>query len=121
MNKKDLLFGAIALSVIGLFVFLSINRTPVPALVARPEHTGVSKPSPDDQDDILKHNKACLVCHALDSEIAPMPQNHPKKGKLDDQRTPCTECHKLPASDITQLIPTKKREGYLLWLNQQQR
>jgi hypothetical protein len=112
MNKKDLLFAAIALSVIGLFIFLSQLKDPPKSLASRAEHAGLSKPSPDNQDDILKHNQECLACHAVDSPTVPMPQTHPKKGKLD-QRTPCTECHKLPAQQTASF----NTQGVFIWPN----
>jgi hypothetical protein len=110
MKKKDLIFVAIAVSVIGLFIFLSlIGRKPKP-LAVRAEHAGVSRETSSDD---------CLACHAPDSTVAPMPPRHPKKGRPPDKTTPCYACHKYPESAVAILMT--KREGEFLWLNRQER
>jgi hypothetical protein len=120
MNKKDLIFAAIALSVIGLFIFLSINRRHPPDFTSIPEHAGIAKLSSDNVDDIIKYNESCLVCHATDSQIAPMKKTHPKKGR-EDQRTPCTLCHETPRQQAASLHSIIKGKGVFSWPNQQQR
>lgn len=120
MNKKDLLFAAIALSVIGLFIFLSINRRHPPDLTTRPEHAGVTRPSSDNRDDILKHNESCLVCHSTSSQIAPMLESHPKKGR-QDQTTPCAVCHELPRQQTALLHSIINSKGVFSWSNRQQK
>jgi hypothetical protein len=115
MKKKDLMFIAMALGVIGLFVFLSlISRKPKP-LTARAEHAHVTKETP---------RETCLECHAPDSPIAPMPARHPKKGKPPDKTTPCYACHKYPADPVQAFILPNTlsiRGDNVLWLNQQLR
>jgi hypothetical protein len=53
--------------------------------------------------------------------VAPMPANHPKKGKPPDQTTPCHACHKLPDMAAEIFRPINAREELSLWLNQQQK
>jgi len=72
MNKKDLLFAAIALSVIGLFVILSVSARHPKPMADRPEHAGVTRDT---------KRETCWGCHAPDSTVAPMPAHHPKKGR----------------------------------------
>jgi hypothetical protein len=113
MKKKDLMFIAMALGVIGLFVFLSlIGRKPKP-LSPRPEHASVTKDTP---------RETCLECHAPGSPVAPMPDRHPKKGRPPDKTTPCYACHKYPTGAVAAVFkPSMLRiKGDLfLWLNQQ--
>lgn len=119
MNKKDLIFAAIVVFVIGLFVFLSvIGKKPAP-MAARTEHTGMSKETP---------RATCLECHAPDSQIAPMPPTHPLKGKPDEKKgqpenkkTPCTECHKPPPVSPQAFKQNTNREDLFSWLEQQKR
>ncbi len=112
MNKKDLIFLAIAIAVVGLFIFLSlIGRKPKP-LGPHPEHAGLSQKTP---------RETCLECHAPDSTVAPMPPRHPKKGKPPDKTTPCYACHKMPEDAVAIAELSKIREGRLKWLNQQLR
>jgi hypothetical protein len=114
MKKKDLIFTAVIIGVIGLFIFLSvIGKKPTPMTV-RPEHTGLTRQTP---------NQDCLACHALTSAVAPMPENHPKKGRAEDQRTPCTECHKLPDQSGPGMaaFSSKKTEANSLWQNRHRR
>jgi hypothetical protein len=87
MNRKDLIFAAIALCVIGLFVFLSVSGRHGKDIVDRPEHAGLTRETP---------HETCWQCHAPDSTVAPMPVRHPKKGRPPDQKTPCYLCHKFP-------------------------
>jgi hypothetical protein len=117
MNRKDLIFLGIAVSVVALFVVLSvIGRKPKPIGV-RPEHAGMSR-------DTARED--CLACHAPDSQIAPMPARHPKKGKPPDKTTPCIACHKLPESTAAAFIfhltsnhPVKSGEVRFPWQSQQ--
>jgi hypothetical protein len=109
MTKKDLIFAAIAISVIGVFIFLSlIGRKPTP-VTARAEHAGITRDTP---------RETCWGCHTPES---PVWLRHPKKGKPPDQTTPCSACHKFPDSPAVALIDSAKTsEGVLLWLNRQQ-
>jgi len=94
MKRKDLIFIAIIAIVVGIFIFLSaIGRKP-PALTGRPEHSGFTDKTP---------NEACLVCHAPDSTVAPMPVHHPKKGRPPD-KMPCSVCHKTPKAAAAALL-----------------
>src|SRR5215813_2589188 len=115
MNKKDLLFAAMALSVIGLFVVLSVfSRHPKP-MTDRPEHAGVSRDTT---------RESCWVCHAPDSGVAPMPAHHPKKGRPPDQTTPCYACHKYPPSSTNAFLMPRAAEqkgDTQQWLSQLQR
>src|SRR5215475_5738136 len=113
MKKKDLMFIAMALGVIGLFVFLSlISRKPKP-LTARAEHASITKETP---------RETCLECHAPTSTVAPMPERHPKKGRPPDKTTPCYACHKYPtepaAAALLSMLPSINGDIFL-WLNQQ--
>jgi hypothetical protein len=118
MNRKDLIFLGIAVSVVALFIVLSIiGRKPKPMSV-RPEHAGLSR-------DTARED--CWVCHAPDSRVAPMPARHPKKGKPPDRTTPCYACHKLPEPATAALIlhqpgdhPAKSEEERFKWQSQQQ-
>ncbi|HVF89712.1 MAG TPA: hypothetical protein VNH22_06570 [Blastocatellia bacterium] len=119
MKKKDLYFLAMAAAVIGLFVFLSMIGRKAAPMTARAEHSGLTKETP---------RETCWTCHALDSQIAPMPARHPKKGKPPDQTTPCSACHKYPDAgappaffnSVTSVSP-KYRKGVFVWLSQQQK
>jgi hypothetical protein len=118
MNRKDLIFLAIAVSVLALFIVLSnIGRKPKPMSV-RPEHAGMSRDTPRED---------CLACHAPDSQVAPMPARHPKKGKPPDKTTPCYACHNLPGPSTTAFVfhlignyRAKSREVRFTWPSQQQ-
>ncbi|HXG94926.1 MAG TPA: hypothetical protein VNN73_21480 [Blastocatellia bacterium] len=107
MNKKDLIFISIAVGVIGLFIFLSlIGKKPKP-LNATDYHATVTAQTTRDE---------CLACHAPEA-AAPMPANHPQKGRWDDRKgTNCLVCHKPPARAAFILLPAY-REGKSLWLN----
>jgi hypothetical protein len=109
MNKKDLLFAALALSVIGLFIFLSINRTPIPALTVRPEHAGVNSETA---------RETCWSCHTAED---PKWVKHPKKGKPPDQTTPCAACHEMPEQQSAFFNSTVIKKGDFLWPSRQQR
>ncbi|HYP26412.1 MAG TPA: hypothetical protein VE262_06830 [Blastocatellia bacterium] len=119
MKKKDLYFLAMAAAVIGLFVFLSmIGRKPKP-MTARPEHASMTKETP---------RETCWACHAPDSQVAPMPLRHPKKGKPPDQTTPCAVCHKYPDAGAptaffnpSTSVSPEHRKGIFVWLSQQQK
>jgi hypothetical protein len=107
MKSKDLIFIAIIAGVVGIFVFLSaIGRKP-PALTARPEHAGLTDKTP---------RETCLVCHAPDSTVAPMPVHHPKKGRPPD-KMPCSVCHKMPHA-APALYISSPSEVERRWLSQ---
>ena len=106
MNRKDIIFAAIALVVIGLFVFLSLVGRKAKPVTARTEHAGITRETP---------RETCWGCHAPDSTIAPMPARHPKKGKPPDTTTPCYACHKMSDTTATMIYLTKSREGALVW------
>jgi hypothetical protein len=115
MKKKDLYFLAMAAAVIGLFVFLSMIGRKAAPMTARPEHAGMSTETP---------RETCWTCHAPDSQVAPMPIRHPKKGKPPDQTTPCAVCHKYrvaPPAFFNSLesVSPKYREGVFVWPSQQ--
>jgi hypothetical protein len=88
MKKKDLIFIAIIVGVVGIFIFLSaIGRKP-PLFTDRQEHAGLNAKTQRD---------TCLVCHAPDATVAPMTARHPKKGKPNDRdpdKWVCFKCHK---------------------------
>jgi hypothetical protein len=109
MNKKDILFAAIALSVIGLFIFLSINRRHPPAMTARPEHAGVTSETP---------RETCWSCHTYEMLSQ---KHHPRKGLPPDQTTPCAVCHEMPREQAASLHSIIKSKGVFPWPNQQQR
>ena len=118
MNRKDLIFLGIAVSVVALFIVLSVvGRKPKP-MSARPEHAGMNR-------DTARED--CLACHAPDSQVAPMPARHPKKGKPPDRTTPCYACHKLPEARMAALVfrlssnhLNRSGEVRFIWPNQQQ-
>jgi hypothetical protein len=119
MNRKDLIFAAIIVAVIGVFVFLSVIGKKAAPMLERPEHMGMSKST---------SRETCFQCHAPDSNIKPMPPTHPIKGKPDEKKgqpeskkTPCTECHKPPATTPQALKQTINREDLFSWLEQQKR
>src|SRR5579862_1823815 len=76
MKRKDLIFIAVLVVVVGIFVLLSSLSRKAAAMTPRPEHSGFNRKTPPE---------ACLACHAPGSTIAPMPANHPKKGKPPDE------------------------------------
>jgi len=106
MNKKDLIFIAIALGVIGLFIFLSvIGKKPKPLSVQN--HSAYSSEWKRD---------TCLGCHAP-GNVAPMPEKHPQKGRWDDRKnTECNLCHKPPAVTTAFFFPNHRKESFV-WLN----
>jgi hypothetical protein len=112
MKKKDLFFVIGALALIGLFVYLSaIGRKPKP-LSNVSEHAGVtSKTEPE----------SCFTCHAPDSNVKPMPEHHPKKGRPPD-KTNCFICHKAPAT-ASALFTFHQfmTEDQFIWRNQPQK
>ena len=114
MKKKDFIFIVVIVGVIGLFIFLSVIGKKPAAMIVRPEHTGLTQKTP---------NQDCLACHALTSAVAPMPERHPKKGRAEDQRTPCTECHKLPdqTSPAVTAFSSNRTEVRLIWQNRHRR
>ncbi|PYP87090.1 MAG: hypothetical protein DMF61_10590 [Blastocatellia bacterium AA13] len=98
MNRKDVIFAAIALAVLGIFIFLTaIGRKPAP-MSPRGEHTGLTAETP---------RETCLSCHAPDSSVAPMGIRHPKKGRPPDQMS-CFKCHKPPAATIAFAIKNQR-------------
>lgn len=109
MKKKDLIFAAIALSVIGLFIFLSINRRHPPPMTARPEHAGVSSETP---------RETCWECHTYEMLSQ---KHHPRKGLPPDQTTPCAACHEMPKQQAAFLHSIINRKGVFSWPNRQQR
>jgi hypothetical protein len=119
MKRKDLIFIAVLVAVVAIFIFLSqIGRKPA-ALTSRPEHAGLGKKTPPE---------TCLACHAPDSTVAPMPVNHPKKGRPPDEMKgmefKCFTCHRPPAETTAMLITSNKtgnKELAPLWLYLQER
>ncbi|MCI0488725.1 MAG: hypothetical protein L0229_19215 [Blastocatellia bacterium] len=112
MNRKDIIFAAIALVVIGLFVFLSLIGREAKPVTARAEHAGVTRDTP---------RETCWGCHAPDSTVAPMPARHPKKGKPPDTTTPCYACHKLPDETAAFIYLTKTEERTFVWPGRERR
>lgn len=117
MNRKDLIFLGIAVSVVALFIVLSVIGRKAKPIGVRPEHAGMSR-------DTARED--CLACHAPDSQIAPMPARHPKKGRPPDKTTPCIVCHKLPEAATAAFIfhltsnnPAKSGEVRFTWPSQQ--
>ena len=94
MRRKDLIFIAIIVAVLGIFIFLSAIGRKAPAMTARAEHAGFNRKTPND---------TCLGCHAPDSGVAPMPARHPKKGKPPDTKTSCFACHRPPEERVAAL------------------
>jgi cytochrome c551/c552 len=94
MRRKDLIFIAIIVAVLGIFIFLSAVGRKAPAMTARAEHAGANKKTT---------NETCLGCHAPDSTVAPMPARHPKKGKPPDTKTSCFACHRPPEDHVASL------------------
>ena len=93
MNRKDLIFAAVAIAVIGVFIFLTvIGRKPIP-MSGRTEHAAVTEKT---------SRETCLPCHAPDSSVAPMGLRHPKKGRPPDEMS-CFKCHKPPAAIVALL------------------
>jgi hypothetical protein len=109
MKKNDLIFIAIALAVIGLFIFLSLIGRKAAPMTAQAYHAGITRETP---------RETCWGCHTPDSEVW---LRHPKKGKPPDQTTPCHVCHKLPDAAATAFYPSKKREVLSAWLNRQEK
>jgi hypothetical protein len=106
MKKKDLMFIAMAVAVVGLFVVLSlVGRKPAP-MTDRTEHAGMTRETP---------RETCLACHAPGATVAPMPLKHPKKGKPPDKTTPCYACHRLPEPHIAIIHPFQTPQGALVW------
>src|SRR5713226_8178033 len=109
MKKKDLIFIAIIVGVVGVFIFLSAIARKAPAFTDRSEHAGLTAKTQRD---------TCLVCHAPDASIAPMPARHPKKGKPNERDTDkwvCFKCHK-EEKPMTALIVSGVSEGRVSWL-----
>jgi hypothetical protein len=94
MRRKDLIFIAIIVAVLGIFIFLSAIGRKAPAMTAREEHAGANRKTA---------NETCLACHAPDSTVAPMPARHPKKGKPPDTKTSCFACHRPPEDHVASL------------------
>src|SRR5215467_14726326 len=94
MRKKDLIFIAIIVAVLAIFIFLSAIGRKAPAMTAREEHAGFNRKTPND---------SCLGCHAPDSTVAAMPARHPKKGKPPDTKTSCFACHRPPEEHVASL------------------
>jgi hypothetical protein len=109
MNKKDLIFAGIAVTVIGVFIWLSLIGKDPPPLTTRSEHAEVSSVTP---------RETCWGCHTPDAEVW---LRHPKKGKPPDQTTPCAQCHKFPEPTTALFHSTKTREGLLTWQSRQQK
>ncbi|MGH9822434.1 MAG: hypothetical protein ACREDR_04185 [Blastocatellia bacterium] len=110
MTRKDLIFIAIIVVVVGIFVVLSMIGQKPKTMTERAEHAGVTRKTAND---------VCLACHAPNSRVAPMPPNHPKKGRPPDTMT-CFACHRPPAS-VAEFIPSRSIEGELSWLGRQLR
>jgi hypothetical protein len=114
MKKKDLIFIAIIVGVVGIFIFLSaIGRKP-PLFTDRPEHAGLNSKTQRD---------TCLVCHAPDATVAPMSARHPKKGKPNDRdpdKWVCFKCHK-EEKPLTATILSGIAEVKLQWPSQHQK
>ncbi|HEU4388513.1 MAG TPA: hypothetical protein VFV34_11995 [Blastocatellia bacterium] len=101
MNRKDLIFISILAGVLGIFIFLSAIKRPVPQLSVREEHQGMSQgTSPD----------TCLACHDPGSQIAPMGARHPKKGR-PPKKDDCFLCHKPPAAAVTAFTLPATEQG----------
>src|SRR5215470_1712622 len=94
MRRKDLIFIAIIVAVLGIFIFLSAIGRKAPAMTARADHAGLNRKTP---------NETCLACHAPDSTVARMPASHPKKGKPPDTKTSCFVCHRPPEEHVAWL------------------
>ncbi|MEW6126357.1 MAG: hypothetical protein AB1757_04775 [Acidobacteriota bacterium] len=114
MKKKDLYFIIGAIVIIGIFVYLSYIGRKAKPLTAITEHAGITdKTEP----------ASCLPCHAPDSNVKPMPEHHPKKGRPPDKSS-CFMCHKPPASASALFLPTFSKaisEGKFKWQSQQQK
>jgi hypothetical protein len=111
MKKKDLFFVIGALVVIGIFIFLSVIGRKAKPLSSVSEHAGInSKTEPE----------TCFTCHAPDSNVKPMPEHHPKKGRPPD-KTNCFICHQAPATATAFFTFTKPREEKFIWPNQPQK
>jgi len=106
MNKKDLIFIAIALGVIGLFIFLSvIGKKPKPLSVQN--HSAYNSEWKRD---------TCLGCHAP-GNVARMPEKHPQKGRWGDRKnTEWNLRHKPPAVTTAFFFPNHRKEPFV-WLN----
>ncbi|HKY05164.1 MAG TPA: hypothetical protein VJQ56_09750 [Blastocatellia bacterium] len=114
MKKKDLYFLAMAVFVIGLFIFLSLVGRKAKPMTARAEHAAVTRDTP---------RETCWGCHGDETTVAPLPVRHPKKGKPPDQTTPCHVCHKLPDAPVAlfRLNSHRPREGQFSWLSRNQK
>jgi len=111
MKKKDLIFIGIIVGVVGVFVFLSAIGRKAPVFTDRPEHAGLTAKTQRD---------TCLVCHAPDATVAPMPARHPKKGRPNDRdpdKWVCFRCHK-EEKPLTALITGDSIQGSTLWQSQ---
>jgi len=111
MKKKDLIFIAIIVGVVGVFIFLSAIARKAPVFTDRPEHAGMTSKT---------QRENCLACHAPDSAVAPMSARHPKKGKPNDRdpdKWVCFKCHK-EEKPVTALLISDLAEGKLQWLSQ---
>jgi len=111
MKKKDLIFIAVIVVVVGLFIFLSAIARKPPAFTDRPEHAGLTSKTQRD---------TCLTCHAPDAAVAPMTARHPKKGRPNDRDTDkwvCFKCHK-EEKPVTAAMTVNFAERELSWLNQ---
>jgi len=100
MNKKDLIFIAIIVGVLGIAIFVWAMGRKAPKFTDRPEHSGLTAKTQRD---------TCLVCHAPDATVAPMTARHPKKGKPPD-KFDCFICHKEQKS-LTAFIMGGIAEG----------
>jgi hypothetical protein len=88
MKRKDLYFLIGVFVVVGIFIYLSVIGRKAKPVSNVSQHAGfTSKTEPE----------TCFSCHAPDSNIKPMPEHHPKKGRPPD-KTNCFVCHNPPAT-----------------------
>jgi hypothetical protein len=112
MKKKDLFFLIGALVVIGTFVYLSAIGRKAKPLSNISQHAGFKdKAEPE----------SCFTCHAPDSNVKPMPEHHPKKGRPPD-KTNCFVCHNPPTTASAFLTFNQfMTEDKFIWRNQPQK
>jgi hypothetical protein len=89
LKKSDWIFVAVAGTVIGLLVVLSLQGRKAQPLSPIPQHAGVTEAT---------KRADCLACHepGQPGVTFPIPASHPQAWKKEQLK--CTECHHAPAA-----------------------
>jgi hypothetical protein len=95
MKKRDLLFAAICVVVVGFLIFLSVTgKHPQPTDLSIPQHQSIKDITPRDR---------CLECHhpqtGINEPNKRIKTTHPEKWQ--DIKFSCIKCHKLKTATDT--------------------